>query len=238
MVLIVSPGGPVALEWTILILATALVGFGLVSVRREDPNRATLIRWVLVAFALFGAVAVIGLTADNNSSRTWFRLGWAALVAGLLSSLAAWWSAPRARRGTVVAGGVVGIVVIAAGLGISANCDRTLQRSWCEPAFDQEEALAVRIDVEGQQDRSGRAGGDTGAYVRAFFIDGTDIEAVTTVPEPFVFEPRDIQSIEVSRGRYTAASGPDANCQIDVKIEEVPAGNLQTLTVSCSSEGD
>jgi hypothetical protein len=39
----------------------------------------------------------------------------------------------------------------------------------------------------------------------------------------------------VARGRYTATSGPDANCQIDVKVESIPAGNLQTLNVACIS---
>ena len=73
--------------------------------------------------------------------------------------------------------------------------------------------------------------------MRAFLITGIDIDAVTTAPEPFGFEERPIQSIEVSRGRYRADSGPDSNCQIDVRVEEIPAGNLETLIVSCVSDG-
>jgi hypothetical protein len=210
---------------------------GIVSLKVADRRRATLIRWVLTGFAIFGAAVVIGFTADDTSSRTWFRLGWAALLAGFVTAQAAWWTAPGVNRRSLLAGGVVGAIVIAAGAGIAINCDKTLQRSWCDPVYEQEEALAARLEVEGDQDRNGRAGGDTGAYVRAFVIVGTDIEAVTTVPEPFVFEERPLQSIEVARGRYTAGSGPYSNCQVDVKVEVVPAGNLETLNVACTSAG-
>jgi hypothetical protein len=234
--LVTGPGGPTALEWTILLVAVCLLGFGLMSRRVTTPQRATAIRWVLVGFAVFGVTAVIGLTADDSSSRTWVRLGWAALIVGLVSSLLAWWGAPRIDRRTVIAGGVLGLILVAGGVGITVNCDRTLQRSWCEPAFEQEETLAARLVVQGAPDRQGRAGGDTGAYVRAFIVDGADIEAVTTVPEPFTFEDRPIQSIEVSRGRYTATSGPYRNCQIDAKVETVPAGDLLTFNVSCRSQ--
>lgn len=235
VVLLISPGGPTMLEWTILVIAVVLLVAGLASLRSTDPARATFIRWLLTGFAVFGAVVVIGLAADDNSSRTWFRLGWAALVVGLITSLAAWWSARRVGRSGLVVGGVVGAIAIAAGAGISVNCDKTLQRSWCDPVYEQEEALAARVVLDGSLDRQGRAGGDTGAYMRAFFIDGADIEAVTTVPEPFGFETRPVQSIEVARGRYTATTGPDSNCQIDVKVEDVPAGNLATVLVACSS---
>jgi len=237
VVLVASPGGPIVFEWFILGVAAALSVLGLVSLKSADPHRVALIRWLLTGFAVYGAVVVIGLSADDTSSRTWFRLGWAALVIGLIASLWAWWTLPRVDLRLLVGGGVVGVIVIAAGAGITLNCDKTLQRSWCDPVYEQEEALAARIEVEGVEDRGGRAGGDTGAYLRAFLVPGTDIEAVTTVPEPFVFEERPVQSIEVARGRYTATSGPDSNCQVDVKVEEVPAGSLQTLIVSCISEG-
>ncbi len=235
VLLILGPGGPAVLEWTILAVSVVFLAFGVLSYRAATPQRATLIRWLLLVFALFGVVAVIGLTADDSSSRTWVRLGWGALIVGLATSFLAWWNAPRVDRRLVIAGGVVGAILLAGGAVITANCDTTLPRSWCEPAFEQEETLAARIAVEGVVNREGRAGGDTGAYVRAFLIEGTDIEAVTSVPDPFAFESRPIQSIEESRGRYTAPSGSDSNCQIDAKVETIPAGNLLTFNVSCSA---
>jgi hypothetical protein len=237
VVLMMSPAGSLALEWIILGVSAGLIVFGLVSLRSGDLQRVTLIRWFLTAFAVFGAVVVIGLSADNNSSRTWARLGWAALVAGFVTSLAAWWAAPRVNQRTVIAGGVVGLVVIAGGAGITANCDKSVQRSWCDHVYEQEDALAARIEVDGTLQRSGRAGGDTGAALRSYLIEGTAIQPVTEVPEGFVYVERPLQSIEVARGRYTAASGPDTHCQIDVKVETIPAGNLETLTVSCGTSG-
>ena len=235
VLLVLTPGGSTFLEWVVLVIGVALLVFGVVSLQNSDPQRARVIRWLLTAFAIFGAVVVIGLTADDSSSRTWVRLGWAALLVGFVTSLAAWWDAPGSSRQAVIGGGVAGAIIIAAGVGITVNCDLTLQRSWCEPAFEQEETLAARFVVEGTPDRDGRAGGDTGAYIRSHLIEGTDIEAVTTAPEPFGFVKRPIQSTEEARGRFTAEDGPYANCQVDAKVESVPAGNLQTLSVSCSS---
>ncbi len=237
IVMILSPAGSVVLEWVVLGVSALLLAFGVFSLRASDPKRAHLIRWVLTGFAVFGAVAVIGLTADDTSSRTWVRLGWAALVAGLATSLLVWWGAPRVNRRAVIAGGAAGLVVIAGGFGITANCDRTVQRTWCEPAYEQEEVLAARVDVDGDLQRSSRAGGDKGPFARGFLIEGTAIEARTRAPDGFVYEERPLQSTEVARGRYTAATGPDSNCQIDVKVETIPAGNLETLTVSCRSIG-
>ena len=237
VILVTSPGGSLPIEWAILGVSAGLLMFGLLSLRTVEVRRVGAIRWLLTAFALFGAVAVMGLTADDNSSRTWVRLGWSALLAGFVTSVAVWWNAPRASRRMLLTGGVVGLIVIAGGVGITVNCDKSLQRSWCDPVYEQEEALGARIDVVGELQRSGRAGGDTGAYLRAYFIEGTVIGPVTTVPEGFVYEERPLQSTEVTRGRYTTASGPDANCQIDIKVEELPAGNLETLTVSCGTSG-
>jgi len=237
IVLVLTPGGSRLLEWAVLVIGVAFVCFGAVSLRRSNPQRARVIRWILTAFAAFGAAVVIGLTADDNSSRTWVRLGWAALLVGFVTSMAAWWGAPGSSRRGLIGGGVVGAIVIAAGAGITLNCDLTLQRSWCEPAFEQEETLAARFVVDGTPDRDGRAGGDTGAYIRSHFIESTNIEAVTTAPEPFGFEDRPIQSTEEARGRFTAAEGPYANCQVDARVESVPAGNLQTLSVSCAAAG-
>jgi hypothetical protein len=235
IVMVLSPAGSIVLEWIILGVSAAVLGFGVSSLRTDDPKRASTIRMFITAFAVFGAVAVIGLTADDSSSRTWVRLGWAALVVGLLASVAVWWNAPRVDRRTVIAGGVVGLVLLAGGFGITTNCDKSLQRSWCDPAYEQEEVLASRIEVSGDLQRSGRAGGDTGAFVRAYLIEGTAIEASTRVPEGFAYEQRPLQSREVERGRYRAASGSYSNCQIDVKVETVPAGNLETLGVTCRS---
>jgi len=236
IVMILSPAGSIVLEWIILGVSAAVLWIGVSSLRTDDPKRANTIRMFITAFAVFGAAAVIGLTADDSSSRTWVRLGWAALVVGLLASVAVWWNAPRVDRRTVMAGGVVGLVLLAGGFGITSNCDKSLQRSWCDPAYEQEEVLASRIEVSGDLERSGRAGGDTGAFVRAYLIEGTGIEASTRVPEEFAYEKRPLQSREVDRGRYRAASGPYSNCQIDVKVESVPAGNLETLGVTCLSD--
>ena len=233
IVLLLTPGGSPILEWIQAIVATGLLWFGGMAIVDPSPARARQVRWTLLTFGVLGAVAVIGLSADDNSSRTWMRLAWAAFITGSVTSVIAWWGAPSARRGTVIGGGVVAAVLIAAGVGITLNCDPSIQRSWCDPLFEQEQALAEIVVVEGDLQRVGRAGGDGGAALRAYFISGGTIVENTQVPDGFVYEERPIQSIEVQRGRYTAASGPNSHCWIDVKVEEIPAGTVQTVMVTC-----
>ena len=233
IVLLMSPGGSVLLEWIQLLVSAGLLVFGTLAIVAPSQARASQVRWTLLVFAIFGAVAVIGLAADDNSSRTWMRLAWAALLSGSVTSLIAWWGAPSARRGTVIAGGVVAVVLIVAGAGITFRCDPTIQRSWCDPLFEQEQALAEIVVVDGDLQRVGRAGGDGGAALRAYFISGGTIVDNTEVPDGFVYEERPIQSIEVQRGRYTATTGPNSNCRIDVKVEQIPAGTVQTVMVTC-----
>lgn len=235
LILIWSPGGSNGLEWAQTVLAVGFLILAAVSLTNTDPQRATLIRWLLTGFGVFGAIVVIGLTADQSSSRTWVRLGWAALIAGSITSVLAWWTAPRARRQSVIVGGVAALIIGAAGIGITINCDLTIQRSWCDPTYEQEQALVEQVVVDGTLQRSGRAGGNAGAALRSYLINGSAILDVTTAPQGFTYEDRPIQSIEAERGRYTTDSGKHANCVIDVKREERPAGNLETVTVGCRS---
>lgn len=235
LLLIWSPGGSIVLEWIQAILAAVFLVLAVVSVTNTDPQRATLIRWLLTGFGVFGAIVVIGLTADKTSSRTWVRLGWAALIAGSVTSLMAWWTFPRVRRQTVIIGGVAALIISAAGLGITLDCDLNVQRSWCDPTFEQEQALVEQVVVDGTLQRSGRAGGNAGAALRSYLINGSRILDVTKAPPGFTYEERPIQSIEAERGRYTTDSGRYANCVIDVKVEERTVGNLETITVGCLS---
>lgn len=94
IVLFVNPGGSKLLEWIQLVVGTGLVAFGVQAYRKPSAQMARKVRYTLIGFAVFGAVVVIGLAADDNSSRTWARIGWAALLTGSIGSMIAWWSAP------------------------------------------------------------------------------------------------------------------------------------------------
>jgi hypothetical protein len=233
LVLLNSPGGTFSIEWGQTIAAVVLLIVGLRAAVAPSPSRATAIRIIVSALGVFGALAIIGLTADNSSSRTWVRLGWAALVIGSVTAFLTWWAVPKFRRAAVV-GGVVAAVVIASGAGLTFRCNKALERSWCDPLFEHEQALVEQVQVDGVLQRVGRAGGNTGAALRSYLINGSHISDVTTPPASFEYEEVPIRSIEVERGRYTAAEGPDVGCTIDVKLERVSAGNLETVEVSCN----
>lgn len=233
VILVLTPGGASTLEWAQLVVSTGLLVYGVAAYLTPSSQQARRIRWILLGFAVFGVVVVIGLAADDNSSRTWARLGWAALVSGFVTSLIAWWNAPEVSRNIVIVGGVVGAVLIVAGVGITLNCDNSLQRSWCDPLFEEEQALVETITVDGTLQRSGRARGDNGAALMAYVITGGSIQDNTGTPEGFIYEERPIQSIEEQRGRYTTESGRSSHCRIDVKIEQIPAGRIETVMVTC-----
>jgi hypothetical protein len=47
----------------------------------------------------------------------------------------------------------------------------------------------------------------------------------------------DVQAIEVETGVYTSEQDPYDSCRINVKVEVVPAGNRETIFVTCGVEG-
>lgn len=233
VILILNPGGAGPLEWVQLVISAVLLSYGVKGYLKPSAQEARRIRWILLGFAIFGVLVVIGLSIDDDASRTWARQGWAALVVGVIASVIAWWNAPDLSRNVVILGGVLGAVLIAAGASITLNCDDVLQRSWCDPLYEQEQALVETITVEGQLQRVGRAGGSGGPALMAYVVTSVSIEANTRPPGEFVYEERPIQSIEVQRGRYTTDSGPHSHCRIDVKIEQIPAGTIETVIVTC-----
>ncbi len=235
IVLLATPGGSGRLEWIQALFSAGTGAYAIYVLRSDDLIHNRRIRYLLIAFTLAGVVMVLGLAADQDSSRTFARLGWAALIVGYLSSLVVWARMSQHRQ-PVIVGAVIGVVLIASGIGIIANCDSAVQRSWCDPLYEQEQALAERISVDGQLFRSGRAGGSQGAALVAYLIGGEEIDDITEPPGEWVYEERPLQSIEVQRGRYTATSGKDAYCKIDVKVEVIPAGNVETIYVTCSDE--
>jgi hypothetical protein len=206
-----------------------------VALRSAELRHNRRIRYLLLAFAVIGAVMVLGLGADQDSSRTYARLGWAALLVGYLGALIVWARLGQ-HRPTVISGAILGAVIIASGAGISANCDVTVQRSWCDPLYEKEQALAERISVEGELVRSGRAGGSQGAALVAFLIGERQISEITDPPGEWQYEERPLQSIEVQRGRYTSTAEGSADCRIDIKVEVLPAGNVETIYVTCGLE--
>lgn len=235
IVLLVSPGGSRLIEWIQTVISGATLAYGFAALVSADPVHNRRIRYLLLLFALAGTIIVIGLAADQDSSRSYARLGWAALLAGYLGSIVVW-SRLRQHRPSVILGSVVGLVIIASGAGIASNCDSAVQRSWCDPLYEEEEALAERIAVDGELFRVGRAGGSQGAALVAYVIDDQTIDAVTDPPGEWVYEERPLQSIEVQRGRYTSTDADLAHCKIDVKVEVVPAGNVETIYVTCGDE--
>lgn len=233
VLLLATPGGSRPMEWTQLVLAVVGLGTGGYALYRG--RGAEVIRWALTGVAGFGALVVIGLTADGTSSRTWVRLGWAALIAGHLASPLVWWTAPRARRAMVIGGGVAGLALIAGGLGITLNCDPLIQRTWCNPDFEREEALLERVVVDGTLQEQGRLGGDGGPAVASYLIAGESALPLTSLPDEFAYSAGTVQGKELERGVYTAASGPHSDCTITVKVEPVPAGNQATFAVRCQA---
>jgi len=237
VVLVVSPGGSRPLEQVQLLLGAAAAGYAMFALVRKDPTHNKRCRYLLLAFAVIGITMVLGLAADQRSSRTWARLGWAGSIYGYIASIVLWARNPMHRAATL-SFAIFGGLLIAAGAGITLNCDPSVQRSWCDPVYEHEQVLAETIDVDGELERFGRAGASLGAAFATYFIaDGATIQEVTHPPGEWDYEAMDVQAIEVESGAYTSEQDLYGNCRINVKVEVVPAGNRETIFVTCGVEG-
>jgi hypothetical protein len=237
VLLVTSPGGSRPLEQVQLLLGAAAAGYAMFALVRKDPVHHKRCRYVVLAFAVIGIVMVLGLAADQRSSRTWARLGWAGSIYGYVGSIVLWWRNP-AHRATTLSFAILGGLLIAAGAGITLNCDPSVQRSWCDPVYEHEQVLAETIDVDGELERFGRAGASLGAAFATYFIaDGATIQEVTHPPGEWDYEAMDVQAIEVESGAYTGGHEPYDDCRINVKVEVVPAGNRATIFITCGIEG-
>jgi hypothetical protein len=225
------------LEQVQLLLGAAAAGYAIFALVRKDQVHFRRCRYVVLAFAVIGIVMVLGLASDQDSSRTWARLGWAGTIYGYLGSIVLWWRNPT-HRATTLSFAVFGGLLIVAGAGITLNCDRSVQRSWCDPVYEHEQVLAETIEVDGELERFGRAGASLGAAFATYFIaDGASIQEVTHPPGEWDYEAMDVQAIEVESGVYTIEDEPYGSCRINVKVEVVPAGNRETIFVTCGVEG-
>lgn len=228
-----SPGGSYGVEVAQIAISAAALGFAVYALRKGDAANARRCRLLLIGFAVFGAIAVLGLASDRTASRTWARLGWLSLIAGFLGAVAVWLPVRRHRAATVTLA-VIGLILIGAGTALTVNCDPAIQRSWCNPDFEREQVLAEQIEVVGELERSGRASGSLGpAQVTYFVPQGSTITGITDPPGEWTYQEMPAQAIESERGRYTTDEEEFSDCRVDVKIESVPQGNRQVVQVSC-----
>lgn len=233
VVLVLTPGGSKPIEFTQLIVSAATGLYAAYALMKNDPAHNKRCRYLVLAFGVVGIVMVLGLASDQRSSRTWARLGWAATAFGYLGSIGLWVGNARTRMATISLA-IAGAVLIVAAAGITLNCDPGIQRSWCDPVYEKEQVLAEQIEVEGNLDRVGRAGAALGAaFVTHFVPEGASIETVTHLPGEWKFESMPVAGIEQDRGIYTSNEPEFADCRLNAKIETIPAGNRQTIFVTC-----
>lgn len=234
--LVLTPGGSRAIEYTQLVVSLVAGVYAAYAIRKNDPIQNRRCRYLVLAFGVIGIAMVLGLASDQDSSRTWARLGWAATGFGYVGSIVLWVRNTQARMATISLA-IVGAVLIVAGAGLTLNCDRSVQRSWCDPIYEKEQVLAETIEVDGELERVGRAGASLGAaFVTHFVPEGASIESVTHLPGEWEYEPVPVQGIERDRGVYTSTDPDYADCRLNAKIEAIPAGNRQTIYVTCGLE--
>ncbi|MEX1038268.1 MAG: hypothetical protein WDZ96_05400 [Acidimicrobiia bacterium] len=236
IVLLLTPGGSRPIEWLQFVVSVVTTAYALFAVRKNDPVHNRRCCYLVLAFGVLGIVIVLGLASDQRSSRTWARLGWAGAAYGYLGSVVLWIQGARQRLG-VISFALFGAVLMVAAVGITLNCDPTVQRTWCDPTYEKEQILAETIAVDGELERVGRSGASIGAaFVAHFLPDNATIEEVTHLPGEWVYEARTTQGIERERGIFTSGDPEYQDCRLNAKIEAVPAGNRQTIYVTCGVE--
>lgn len=230
-VLIGTPGGSVAVEWSQAAVGASFLLLGIRDWRWREGGEVR-IGWLFSGLGLLGAVMVIGLAADASSSRTWARLGWAALVIGFAGSVLIWRTS--ASRGAFLLLIGAGVVSIAAGAGITLNCDPVLQRSWCDPRFEEEEALLDLVALEGKLEERGRAGSNSGPALAVYQVDpDRALHALVSPPAGFSPSREEPQGVERERAVYRTAQGRFAHCWIRAALRPTEGGGEVSVTTRC-----
>lgn len=189
---------------------------------------ATLMPWATILMMVWGLVALMGLSADDISSRSWMWSSLFAAVTGAVTYLLC--CLPLGRKPTL------GMLVFLGGcafLGLGAwfqmsRCRIDIHATWCDPRYEQEDRIVATLASATPETSRGHLNGVQGPAYATFLFDGPpDLETAVV--------PRSAAAVRTDRPDELLweFGGRDAMCEGRSVLDAAADSYELRFTVDC-----
>lgn len=184
--------------------------------------------WMSLLLMVWGILALLGLSADDVSTRTWM---WSSLFAALLGTATFLiGSLPIDRRpsiGTIVLLTFLAFLGVAAYLQIS-GCRLDIHASWCDPRYEQEDRIVSTVQADRNPSNRGHIGGVLGPAFGSFIFTDPPDPTVDVVPLSATIELTDDPNLV--RWHF---GGRDSECRAQSLVQSAVGGYEIRFSVDC-----
>lgn len=221
------PQGSLILEGWLTLVGLVYVVIAVMALRGSRFGRSAM-PWMSLLLMGWGLLALLGLSADNVSTRTWMWSSIFAAVAGTVTFVVS--TFPLDRRPPI---GMLAFLVLAGFIGFASwlqisNCRYDIHASWCDPRYEQEDRIVASVDVDRSPRNSGHIGGVLGPAF-ASFIFAEEPDALTAV------RPRSATAVPTDDPRVVdwRFGGRDSECRGRSLVQSAVGGWEVRFTVDC-----
>jgi hypothetical protein len=192
-----------------------------------DPRATRLVPWACLALGIWGMVAMLGLSADTSSSRTWMWVSVFSFTLGTVSLLVTSLAVDRRPSGGMIAY-LIAVVVLGSAAWIQiTQCRKDLNASWCDPRYEQEERILATLVAEERPVRRGHFGGALSPGTASFVFPAR--------PDPLTaVVPRSAMGTKVGEDEVRWNFGArDDNCSGISRVQQIDGGHELRIAIDC-----
>ena len=220
------PDGPLLTKvWLTMVgLAYLMVAIPAVAGKRQA---VAALPWSAAALGTWGMVALVGLSADTTSSRSWMWASLFSLCLGTICFVVTVVPLDRRPPGAVVAYLVVTLIFGGAGVGQVVQCREDLHASWCDPRYEQEERILDSAISDRSPVRSGHFGGPMSPATASYVFEDPPDPLTAVAPLSAVSEVAADGTVQWRFG------GDDEACRAVSLVQPTVGGHELRLSVDC-----
>ena len=221
------PQGSFVLEAWLTLVGAFYIVVGIMALRGSRLGTSAM-PWMSLLLMVWGILALLGLSADNVSSRTWMWSSLFAAVLGTATFLLGSLPIDRPPRpGTLVLLAFLGFLGLAAWLQIS-RCRLDIHASWCDPRYEQEDRIVATVSTDRRPRNSGHIGGVLGPAFASFIFEEPPDPTVDVVPLSATLELTDDPNLV--KWHF---GGEDALCVGQSLVQSAVGGYEIRFSVDC-----
>ncbi len=220
------PQGPFLTKVWVTLVGLVYLSVAIPAVAK-DRRAVAVLPWFAVALGSWGMVALIGLSADTTSSRSWMWASLFSLALGTLCFVVTVVPFDRRPSGAVTAYLAATLVFGGAGVGQVIQCRPDLHASWCDPRYEQEERILNSANSDRRPVRSGHSGGPLSPATASFLFDEPPDPLTAVVPRSAMPQVADDGTVSWEFG------GDDDACRAVSLVQPAVGGHELRLSVDC-----